>query len=449
MVEPPKTLVQPGLKDLLLNTLRVEVVSGPDRGKQTTSPSEVLSLGTAADNSVALTDFTVSRYHLELTRRREGVQVVDLGSTNGTFLGAVRVERAIVPPGTTLKLGASTVRIDDAVERQVELHPTDRLHDLRGASPEMLRLFAEIERVARGSASVLVHGESGTGKELIAEALHASSPRTGQPFITVDCGSLPSTLLASELFGHERGSFTGADRQHIGAFEAAGNGTVFLDEIGEMPAADQSTLLGVLERRRFRRVGGREEIEVGARVVAATNRDLRTEVNTGRFRLDLYYRLAVVVLRVPPLRERREDIPLLIEHITRQLGHTEPVETLLSPEIFEAFMRHPWPGNVRELRNAVEAALLLGTSPIGIAPIGASAPVPLRTAAAGGATPAAPATLSPYKDARARVVHEFETTYLADLLERAGGNVSAAARLAQMDRSHLIDLLRRHDLRGK
>jgi hypothetical protein len=221
MVEPPKTLVQPGLKDLLLNTLRVEVVSGPDRGKQTTSPSEVLSLGTAADNSVALTDFTVSRYHLELTRRREGVQVVDLGSTNGTFLGAVRVERAIVPPGTTLKLGASTVRIDDAVERQVELHPTDRLHDLRGASPEMLRLFAEIERVARGSASVLVHGESGTGKELIAEALHASSPRTGQPFITVDCGSLPSTLLASELFGHERGSFTGADRQHIGAFEAA------------------------------------------------------------------------------------------------------------------------------------------------------------------------------------------------------------------------------------
>jgi DNA-binding NtrC family response regulator len=224
---------------------------------------------------------------------------------------------------------------------------------------------------------------------------------------------------------------------HQGAFERAGNGTVFLDEIGELPAADQSALLGVLERRRFRRVGGTAEIEFGARVVAATNRDLRAEVNNGRFRHDLYHRLAVVVLRLLPLRERREDIPLLVEHFARELGASEPIAQLFGAEQLARWDRHPWPGNVRELRNAVEAALVVGPSPL----TGEVQALPLSDA-----DPGAP--LPPYKDARAGVVSEFERTYLTRLMADANGNVSQAARKAKMDRSHLIDLLHRHGLKS-
>jgi DNA-binding NtrC family response regulator len=275
---------------------------------------------------------------------------------------------------------------------------------------------------------VLVIGESGTGKERVAEALHALSPRKAAPLVTVDCGALPSALLASELFGHERGAFTGADRTHPGAFERAAKGTLFLDEIGELPAADQASLLGVLERKRFRRVGGTSELELGARVIAATNRDLRAEVNTGRFRPDLYHRLAVVSLRIPPLRDRSEDIPLLVEHFARELGADGSIEQLFGSEQLARWRRGPWPGNVRELRNAIEAALLVGIAP-------SEAIVTSDTG------------LPPYKDARARLLADFERDYLSRLLAEAGGNVSAAARLAKMDRSHLIDLLRRRDLK--
>jgi len=297
----------------------------------------------------------------------------------------------------------------------------------------MLRMFADIERVASTPTSVLVVGESGTGKERVAEAIHARSSRAREPFVTIDCGALSSSLLASELFGHERGAFTGADRVHTGAFERAGNGTVFLDEIGELPAADQSSLLGVLERRRFRRVGGTSEVELGARVIAATNRDLRAEVNNGRFRHDLYHRLAVVVLRLLPLRERREDIPPLVEHFARELGATGPIEQIFSPDVLARWQRHPWPGNVRELRNAVEAALIVGINQTGeVAAIQAVDEQP---------------PLPAYKDARASVVSHFERQYLTRLMAESNGNVSAAARAARMDRSHLIDLLHRHGLK--
>jgi DNA-binding NtrC family response regulator len=285
----------------------------------------------------------------------------------------------------------------------------------------------------------LIVGESGTGKERVAEALHTLSGRAGQPLVTIDCGALSSALLASELFGHEKGAFTGADRVHTGAFERAGVGTVFLDEIGELPASDQVSLLGVLERRRFRRVGGSQELELGARVIAATNRDLRAEVNNGRFRHDLYHRLAVVVLRLPPLRERREDITPLVEHFARELGATGPVEQVFGAETIQRWLKHPWPGNVRELRNAVEASLVVGPN-AHFEHFGSDAP------------PAAPndpdAPLGNYKDARAVVVRDFERTYLTRLLAEANGNVSQAARIAKMDRSHLIDLLQRHGLKG-
>jgi DNA-binding NtrC family response regulator len=421
----------------IVTTLHVEVVDGPDRGKHATS-NDVLSVGTGKDNSLVLGDFTVSRYHLEINVRPHGIVVSDLGSTNGTYVGAVRIERVVVPPGTAIKLGGSTIRIDDAGKKTVKLD--GRSHELAGMlarAPQMLRLFADIERVAATPTSVLVVGESGTGKERVAEALHGKSPRAGEPLVTIDCGALASSLLASELFGHERGAFPGAARVHVGAFERAGAGTVFLDEIGELPPADQSSLLGVLERKRFRRVGGSSEIELGARVIAATNRDLRTEVNAGRFRHDLYHRLAVVVLRLPPLRERREDIPLLIEHFARELGADGSIETVFDPETLARWNKHPWPGNIRELRNAVEAALVVGTMPLS----GEFTSLDWDPET-GGDPP-----LGPYKDARAQIVGDFEKKYLTRLMAETNGNVSQAARTAKMDRSHLIDLLRRHQLK--
>jgi DNA-binding NtrC family response regulator len=348
----------------------------------------------------------------------------------------VRIERAIVPPGTLVTLGGTTVRFDDAIKQTVAAPAeAQRYAGMIGRSAQLLRLFADLERVAATPTSVLIVGESGTGKERVAEALHARSPRAGEPLVTIDCGALASTLHASELFGHERGAFTGADRTHAGAFERAKGGTVFLDEIGELPSADQSALLGVLERRRFRRVGGTGELELGARVIAATNRDLRAEVNNGRFRHDLYHRLAVVVLRIPPLRERPEDVVPLVEHFARELGAEGPVGALFGAEAIARWQRHPWPGNVRELRNAVEAALVVGPG------LSAEPAAAIQAAEQGGPLP-------PYKDARAALLKDFERGYLVRLLAEAGGNVSQAARAAKMDRSHLIDLLHRHGLKA-
>ncbi len=433
---PGPTQLHKRAVEQVVTTLRVEVVDGPDRGKHATSTAD-LAVGTAKDNDLVVADFTVSRFHLEVSVRPGGVLVTDLGSTNGTYVGGVRIERAIVPPGTLLKLGGTTIRFDDAVRRTVKVEESAReLAGMLARTPQMLKLFADVERVAPTPTSVLVVGESGTGKERVAEALHARSPRASEPFVTIDCGALASTLLSSELFGHERGAFTGADRTYIGAFERAQGGTVFLDEIGELPAADQVALLGVLERRRFRRVGGTQEIELGARVIAATNRDLRSEVNNGRFRHDLYHRLAVVVLKLPPLRERSEDVPMLVEHFARELGADGTIEELFGAEQLARWTRHPWPGNVRELRNAVEAALVVGPQLTG--------EMPAQPAAVD--DPSAP--LAPYKDARAQVVGEFERSYLTRLMNEAGGNVSKAARAARMDRSHLIDLLHRHGLKS-
>jgi DNA-binding NtrC family response regulator len=428
-------------RTLPVRTLRVEVVEGPDAGRTFVASSERATVGTAAGNDLVLADATVSRFHLELSVRSDGVQAVDHESTNGTYVGNTRIERGVLARGTLLRVGRSTLRIEEAGDAAVELHDEDALAGLRGRSPKMRRLMAQITRAAASDASVLLFGESGTGKELVARALAEVGPRRRGPFVTVDCGSLSPTLVASELFGHERGAFTGADRQHVGAFEEAHGGTIFLDEIGELPAQLQSTLLGVLERRRFRRLGGKADIAFDARVVSATHRDLRAEVNRGTFRLDLYYRLAVVVLEVPSLRERAEDIPVLLRHFAREVDHDGPIEQLFPPERMLELMAHRWPGNVRELRNLVEAAVAMGEAPlVGLAP------TPPGDGGAGGDTFARLLSL-PYKDARAALLHEFEATYLRECLSRAGGNVARAARETKIDRSHLNALLQRHGLR--
>ncbi|MEM7677749.1 MAG: sigma-54 dependent transcriptional regulator, partial [Myxococcota bacterium] len=292
--------------------------------------------------------------------------------------------------------------------------------------------------------------ETGVGKEVFARAIHEQSPRADRPFEVVDCGALMPTLIASELFGHERGAFTGAERQHIGAFERADGGTLFLDEIGELPSSLQSGLLGALERRAFRRLGGHDQIAVDVRVVCATNRDLRSEVNAGRFRQDLYYRIAVLLLKIPPLRERAGDIPLLVEHFLRQAGHDGPIESVIPRAVMASLRQHHWPGNVRELRNFVEAALAMGETPhleAGGAASATEEPEDIEASPLlhpGGVRRLAQLT---YKDARGALLHDFETFYLQQLMDRCRGNVSKAARDAKMNRSYLIEMLKRHDIR--
>lgn len=420
-----------------VRTVVAEVVLGPDRGARWAGECGVI--GSAADSDLVLTDPTVSGYHVRLRAEKAGIRVHDFGSTNGTVIGETRIEQGIVAPGARLRLGETAITLAAGEPTSVELHDEDRLGDLRGRSRSMRRLMQDVRRVARNDVAVLLLGESGTGKELVARAIHEHSHRAGRPLVTVDCASLAPSLVASELFGHEAGAFTGATRLKRGVFEHAAGGTVFLDEVGELPPELQKTLLGALERRRFTRVGGHDEISVDMRVVAATNRDLRCEVNSATFRLDLYYRLAVVTLELPPLRERLEDLPLLIDRFLELESCTKPLGDVIPPETLAALLRYRWPGNVRELRNFVLGTLAMGE------------PVALRDPAASDARDGEPSSTrwetAPYCDARSRAVSEFELRYLRRLLERNDGNVTRAARAAEMARSHLNELLRKHGLR--
>jgi DNA-binding NtrC family response regulator len=421
-----------------VRTLRLCVVAGPDSGKRCDSDSDVVSVGTAEGNSLVLGDPTVSRFHVELRREERGILLVDHGSTNGTRVGPVLVNGTWVglEPGSNVRLGETELRVDDG-----DVVPLgddmESFGELRGSSPAMKRLFATAHKLAESEVPVLLAGESGTGKELLARALHAASPRATGPFVTVDCGAVTPTLFSSELFGHERGAFTGAERQHLGAFERAHGGTLFLDEIGELPNELQPALLGALERGRIRRVGGQKDVDVDVRLISATHRDLKTQVNDGRFRLDLFYRIAVVLLRVPALRERASDIPFLIRHFLREIGARKSLDELFDPGALERLSTHPFPGNVRELRN-----LVLGTLALGEAPNMVDVPLP---SAAGDAF--VPLYDLPYRDAKRRANDEFERRYVEHWLARTGGNVRQASRDAMMDRSYLMELIRRHGLK--
>ena len=434
------TPLQADRQYLPVQTLRVDVEEGLDKGQSHVALADAFSIGTSEGNDLVLSDPTVSRYHVDLTRGAQGIVVIDRGSTNGTFAGSTRIERGLVAPGTRLRLGRSLLRVTDAEATTVDLHAGEVLADLHGRSAVMRRLMAQIERCAQTDVSVLIAGESGTGKELIARALHSVGPRAAGPFVVVDCGALAPHLVASELFGHERGAFTGAEQRHPGAFERAHGGTLFLDEVGELPAELQSVLLGALERRRFRRVGGRQEIEVDVHVVSATNRDLRAEVNANTFRLDLYYRLAVVGLSVPPLRERPEDLGLLIAHFLREAGYDGDANALFSPTKMQELSRYRWPGNVRELRNVVEATLAIGEAPLPGA-------VAQETASGSAGGDVEHLLHLPYKQARQEILADFELRYVHNLLDSTGGNVSEAARVARMDRSYLSGLVKRLGLK--
>jgi transcriptional regulator with GAF, ATPase, and Fis domain len=422
---------------LLLPRVRLVVTAGKDAGT-TLDFDRRARIGARRLADLVLRDAKVSGLHCEVTAGDE-VRVRDLGSKNGTYLGGFRVIEAVVPLGETISVGDTRVRVvplDDSVE--VNLHPDDQFHGVIGRSAMMRALLSQIERVADSNATVLIQGETGTGKERVAEALHLGSKRAAGPLVIVDCGSLPANLIEGELFGHERGAYTGAVTSMAGAFERAHGGTLFLDEIGELPLELQPKLLRALESRTVCRLGSARRIAVDVRIVAATNRDMALSVGRGLVREDLYYRLAVVTLHLPPLRERLEDLPLLASHLLHEMG-VDPA-TCLSGESLAELAAYHWPGNVRELRNTLERAAAL-LSPVSIA----------RPAAShGGAPPAGtfPVDLrTPLREGKRRVVEDYERAYLTAMLAECDGNTTELARRAGMDRISIYRMIRRLGLR--
>ena len=437
---------------LVERTFRLRVVSGPDAGKEHTLDEGTTMVGTHADNDLVLTDATVSRYHLEIRVRRDGIEIRDLDTTNGTKHGGARVGSVVLTGAARLRLGKHTEMDVEPVDTSIDLGEwsTDRFGDVLGTTPPMRRLFALLAKAAPTEATILLQGETGTGKEAIAEAVHRTSKRNRGPFVVVDCGSIPHELIASELFGHAKGSFTGANADKQGLIEAANGGTLFLDEIGELALDLQPQLLRVLDRRQVRRVGETQSVDVDIRVVAATHRDLRAMVKAGQFREDLYYRLAVVATSVPPLRERKADIPALAAWFADKMGRGGFAH---SPHLIDLLARHDWPGNVRELRNVVERALSLGDA--ALADLGEGQPrastggegTPDPGASGGFKRPSNPDVLElPFKEAKAALVESFERDYLVALLARHRGNISRAASEAGIDRNYIHRLVKKYGL---
>ena len=398
---------------------------------------ERASVGSARGNDVALEDPTVSRFHFEITRRRDGLHVVDVGSKNGTFVNGVRVVDAILEGASELRAGDTTVavRVQERPELVEEPYRT-HFGQLLGQSAPMQQLFRLLGRLALVDTPVLVHGETGSGKELVARALHEEGRREAGPFVVFDCGAVAPTLAESELFGHARGAFTGADVAREGAFERADGGTLFLDEIGELDPALQPKLLRALESKTIRPVGGDADRKVDVRVVSATHRDLRQMVNDGRFREDLFHRIAVFTLRVPPLRERPDDLVVLAQHfLTRALAGTDfsaaSAPSLTSASIARLTTRS-WSGNVRELKNVIERALVLGD---------------LEAAAQGDIETSFTDREDDLDLENAK--RRFERQYLVRLLAKHDGDRALAAQEADVHIKSLGRLLRRHGLTQK
>jgi transcriptional regulator with PAS, ATPase and Fis domain len=435
---------------LTLSKCKLTLMNGESVGKEFVLSRPLLQIGTKKENDISLKDETMSRVHFEIHQTKDGYVLKDAGSLNGTFINGVRVKEAFLLAGAVIRAGQTELKflpLDETFE--VVPSKKNRFANLIGSSMAMRKIFTIIEKIASTDVTVIIEGESGTGKELVAAAIHEKSKRSKKPFVVFDCSAVAENLIESELFGHEKGSFTGATGLRHGAFELADTGTVFLDEIGELNIDLQPKLLRVLESRTIRRVGGDRPIPVDVRVVAATNRNLEAEVKKGSFREDLFYRLNVVPIHLPPLRKRKEDIPLIIDHFI-ELHNSEnqdrPVEGVSSAAM-ELLMSYEWPGNVRELRNTVSRALsfMEGSQ---ITP----EDIPERVR-----IPVAKAELEirddlGFKDAKEQWIGAFEKQYLTEILQKNNFNISAAAKEAGIDRKSVQRLIRKYEInvgRGK
>lgn len=426
----------------------LRVLEGPDAGTSVTVNAPEASVGTHEANTVRVTDRAVSRFHFDLRFGPRGLTLKDLGSTNGTFVSGLRVQEVFVTPGVQIRVGVTTIELaSPKTQARQTIAASDRLGRLIGASIGMRRLFADIARIAASELPVLILGETGTGKELVAREIHERSPRRDRPFVIVDAGAIASELVESELFGHEKGAFTGALRDRMGAFEAANGGTLFLDEIGELDLALQPRLLRAAEAKQIKRVGSNQYRDVDVRIVAATHRDLRTAVNEGTFREDLFYRLAVATLSIPPLRERAEDIPLLIarfhEDVTEKTRGASR-QLAIDAEKITRLKSLPWHGNCRELRNFVERAVTFEGDIAGMMADVASPPAQSERL-----SPATGTEIRhdlPYKDAKALWIDIFEREFVGNKLRENDRNMTRAARAMEIDRAYVLRLIKKHGL---
>jgi len=385
---------------------------------------------------ICLDDPEVSSVHCELRAVNEGILVRDLGSTNGTFVGAMRVKDGVLTQKAELLVGQTKIAIEPRTDKQrVDVGYADRFAELVGSSPKMRRVFGVLEKVAKTPLSILILGETGCGKEVVARSVHLSSDRKTGPFVVVDCGSIPSTLAESILFGHEKGSFTGANERKKGALAEAHGGTLFLDELGELPLDIQPKLLRALAERQVKRVGGNAFEPLDVRVLAATRRDLAAEMNAGRFRSDLYFRIAQVRVELPPLRERIDDIPMLVEEVCKRAGK-ETAAAVVLDWIDRRLGSYDWPGNVRELVNVAQVASTLADTPEAIDDV--------LTLARGTDDDGARGPQTAFAEAKKGAITAFERDYFGKLAKGAKGNVSEMARQSGMERHHVRAYLRKY-----
>jgi transcriptional regulator with PAS, ATPase and Fis domain len=466
MLEKPTHVVHsPDRSTLVLRSGILRVAAGANVGDCCTMALTRVRVGTAADNDLVLRDPEVSRHHLELRVADRGYRLVDLGSTNGTYFRGARIHEVEIGLSAEVRLGSTVLRLEPGSVSQEVVASRRTFGTLIGSSEAMQRVYGLLAAVAPTDTTVLIEGETGTGKELVAQEIHKGSPRANQRLVVIDCGALPAGLIESELFGHERGAFTGAEAQREGAFERCRGGTVFLDEIGELPLELQSRLLRVLDQRTVQRVGGNLRRKVDLRLVAATNRDLAKEVRERRFREDLYYRLAVVRVQLPPLRKRREDIVRLARHFLRQAGCTDP-EAVLTPDVVASLRSRKWAGNARELRNVLERAVVLvdGASDLveperslaeTAAPPALASEVPQEAQPTSGEqvggyllrTLPPQLFFLPYKELKRLLIEEMEDLMFGRLLREHGNNISRIAEAAKVDRHLVRKILRRLEQR--
>jgi DNA-binding NtrC family response regulator len=424
----------------------LEVLDGELQGRRFKLPldqTQPFRIGKAPENDLALPDASVSRQHCELLSDAGNWVVRDLGSTNGTFVDNTGVREAYLHAGSVLRVGEVQLRLASAHEpASLAASSESSFGNLFGRSLAMREIFALMQRLSSTEATVLISGETGTGKGAVARAIHSQSPRASGPFVVVDCGAVAPTLIESELFGHERGAFTGASQRRIGALEYAEGGTLFLDELEDLRADLQPKLLRALEDREFQRVGANQPIKLDARVIAATKRDARELVRQNLLREDLYFRIAVFQIEMPPLRSRLEDIQGLVGRFAEALGRTGAWEAI-NPAARERLSAYDWPGNIRELRNVVERACALMDGGVDAArawELAARLP-----SARDVARPETHLSLG-FHEAKERVIDAFEAEYLRNLLSRSGFNVARAARESGLDRKHLYVLLRKHGI---